>query len=64
MYFNRLIFTDENGKTLSDSEKYKNNHKDHYLYEIKEDIKFYEPSFTKIYNKLYMDGKSANVLLI
>jgi len=58
--FSRLIFTDENGKTLTDSEKYKNKHKNHYLNEIKEDIEFYKPSFTKINNKLYIDGKSAN----
>ena len=44
--FSRLIFTDENGKTLTDSEKYKNKHKNHYLNEIKEDIEFYKPSFT------------------
>lgn len=54
--FNRLVFSDENDNIYTDDE-YKNLHKDYYLNEIQEDLKWYESVYSSIEHKFDMDGR-------
>ncbi len=45
--FSRIIFTDENDVPYKD-DKYVQKHKDHYMHEIKEDLKYFREVYRKI----------------
>lgn len=53
--FDRLVFSDENDEIYEDTE-YKNAHKDYYLSDIREDIFFYEQSYSHIKNKFFVNN--------
>ena len=54
--FDRLVFSDENGVIYHDDD-YKNEHRDYYLRDIREDIRYYGSySFRSIRNKFDMEG--------
>ena len=55
--FSRLVFSDENDQVYKD-DKYRDAHASHYLGEIKKDITYYRKAFSKITNKLNIDGDS------
>ena len=54
--FDRLVFSDENDVIYHDND-YKNAHRDYYLRDIREDIRYYGTySFRSIRNKFDIDG--------
>ncbi len=55
--FDRLVFSDENDRIYKDDD-YKYKHMDHYLSEIREDIKWYGSVYSEIKNKFPMNGKT------
>ena len=61
--FDRLVFSDENDVVYQDDD-YKNAHKEYYLKEISEDIRYYgKHSFKIIKNKFNMDGKEPALVV-
>ena len=60
--FDRLVFSDENDQIYKDDD-YKNEHKKHYIRDIKADISCYKRSFKKIENKFFMNNKSPQYLM-
>lgn len=54
--FDRLVFSDENDVIYKDDE-YKNEHRDHYLSEIKEDLQWYGSVYTDIKFHFDISGK-------
>ncbi|MDI9469771.1 MAG: shikimate kinase [Bacillota bacterium] len=60
---NRLIFTDENDQIYEDSEEYREAHRDYYLNDIREDIKFYSNSFKKIELKFQMNNAPPDLVV-
>ena len=60
--FDRLVFSDENDVIYKDDE-YKNQHKAHYISEIKEDIRWYKRSFAKVTNKLFMNNEPVEMVV-
>ncbi len=40
--YDRILFYDENDKVMSDSKEYRDAHREHYMKEVKEDIRFIE----------------------
>ncbi|MFI3212316.1 MAG: shikimate kinase [Eubacteriales bacterium] len=55
--FDRLVFSDVNDICYTDND-YKMEHKEHYLKEIQEDIRYYESVYKNVRHKLLIDGKS------
>ena len=55
--FDRLVFSDENDNIYTD-DLYKNQHKDHYMRDLQEDIDWYGQVFRKIgiNNRLFIDN--------
>lgn len=53
--FSRLVFSDENDQVYKDDE-YRDAHAAYYLREIKKDITYYRKAFSKITNKVNIDG--------
>ena len=56
--FERLVFTDDNDNEYTDNE-YKLSHRDYYIEEIKENMKYFKAAFSKIENKVHIDGLNA-----
>lgn len=54
--FDRLVFSDENDNIYKDDE-YKNRHIEHYLNEIREDLKWYGFVYSAISHKFNIDGR-------
>lgn len=54
--FDRLVFSDENDQCYIDNE-YKNQHKEHYLQDIQDDINYYKPVFKNVRNKININGR-------
>lgn len=54
--FDRLVFSDENDVIYSDDE-YKNEHKEHYLNELQEDLIWYGSVYKNITNKFFVNAK-------
>ncbi|NLO42128.1 MAG: hypothetical protein GX109_03730 [Bacteroidales bacterium] len=61
--FNRLVFTDENDQICEDTEEYREAHRDYYLNDIYEDIKYYRNSFKKIEFKFQMKNDTPDVVV-
>lgn len=55
--FERLVFSDENDQIYKDDE-YKEEHREHYLREIQEDIQYVKGTFRAIQWKYFVDNKS------
>lgn len=55
--FARLVFSDENDIIYTDDD-YKNQHKEHYLNEIHEDLAWYGSIYQNIPNKFFVNGKA------
>ena len=60
--FERLVFSDENDFAYKDDE-YKNAHKEHYLYEIGEDISWYSKKYRKVQNKFHMNNDDPDTVV-
>ena len=58
--FQRLIFTDENDQLWAGGDEYKEKHKEHYMKEIREDIKYMEQVFKLIKKKYFVNNKSID----
>lgn len=54
--FDRLVFSDENDVIYKDDE-YKNEHRDHYLSEINEDLEWYGSVYTDIKYHFHISGR-------
>lgn len=54
--FDRLVFSDENDVIYKDDE-YKNEHKDHYLSEIREDLEWYGSIYADIRHHFHISGR-------
>ena len=61
--FNRLVFTDENDQICEDSKEYREAHRDYYLNDIYEDVKYYRNSFRKIELKFQMQNDPPDVVV-
>ena len=65
--FERLIFTDDNDNEYTDND-YKMSHRDYYIKEIKKEMTAFKAAFSKIENKVYIDGlnveEAANLVII
>jgi len=57
--FERLIFSDENDNVYKDDE-YKEEHKDHYIKEIHEDIVYARRVYKKIENKYFINNRPVD----
>lgn len=55
--FARLVFSDENDIIYTDDD-YKDQHKEHYLNEILEDLAWYGSVYQNIPNKFFVNGKT------
>lgn len=55
--YQRLVFSDKNDIVYRDDE-YKETHRDHYLKDIQEDIRYMRPIFKKIRHKYFIDNKT------
>lgn len=53
--FNRLVFSDENDVIYKDDD-YKEQHRDHYLYEIQADLNWYGSVYSDIKNRFNIAG--------
>lgn len=60
--FERLVFSDENDEIYEDSE-YKNAHRDYYMSEIREDIIFYERSYSSVANKFLVNNDTPETVV-
>lgn len=60
--FNRLIFTDENDVIYEDYVEYREQHKDHYMAELNDDISFFENVYDIIEHKYFVDAKPIDVV--
>ena len=61
--FDRLVFSDENDVICHDDD-YKNAHRDYYLRDIREDIRYYGTySFRSIRNKFDMEGLAPEAVV-
>lgn len=54
--FNRLVFSDENDNIYKDDD-YKNEHRDYYLSEIREDLEWYGSIYADIKHQFYISGR-------
>lgn len=54
--FDRLVFSDKNDVIYKDDE-YKNEHKDYYLSEIREDLEWYGSIYADIRHHFYISGR-------
>jgi len=57
--FERMVFSDENDNIYKD-DAYKEEHKDHYLRDIHEDIVYVKRVFKKIENKYFVDNRPVD----
>jgi len=57
--FERMVFSDENDIVYKD-DVYKQQHKDHYIKEIHEDIIYARKCFKKIKNKCFINNRSVD----
>ena len=55
--FDRLVFSDENDVVYKDDD-YKNEHRDHYLSEIKADLEWYGSVYTDIKQQFHISGRT------
>ena len=60
--FDRLVFSDENDVIYQDDD-YKNQHKKHYISDIKKDITWYKKSFSKITNKFFVNSDPVEMVV-
>jgi shikimate kinase len=60
--FDRLLFSDENDRVYKDDE-YKNQHRDFYISEIKDDISWYGRIYSEIKNKFDMGGNPPETVV-
>jgi len=56
--FQRLIFTDENDKVCDDSDEYKEERRDYYIEDIREEILYTKELFKEIKNKYFINNRS------
>ena len=57
--FQRMVFSDENDNIYKDDE-YKEQHKEHYIKDIHEDIVYTKRTFKKIKNKYFINNQSID----
>ncbi|MBP3040849.1 hypothetical protein J9303_15265 [Bacillaceae bacterium Marseille-Q3522] len=57
--FERLVFSDENDDIFQDDE-YKEQHRDYFIKEIREEIAYAKRTFKKIKHKYYIDNRSVD----
>lgn len=56
--FDRLIFTDENDEVFEDCEVYRNAHRDYYIHDIKEDLRYYGNVYACIQHIVDVNGRT------
>lgn len=60
--FDRIVFSDEEDRIYHDDE-YKNQHREHYLSEVKKDITHYKRAFAKVENKFRINNDPVDTVV-